>query len=346
MNNTSTSTNSKDKLTTQQKHFLVQKYVEHMQGNGIDPEEMCGLIVKDIHAQNDGGDIGFNLHSGSDAMTKPLHKNEFEGIACGIKVLDEEYLKGFKPGDLVIIGAGTGMGKSSLTMLWTMNMSKAGHKVAVFNFEDTMKTYENRLQLLARGHGFSSDELKNLYYTSMDDMGDIIEHSMTLLEKIRQIHTQNGAEVFVVDMINDLMDLNVAGEASTTLTNKLLALANELGITIIITAQLRKPSNSKADTNAQEHYLPNSNAIAGFSNTQFRATKIITISPVPKAVAEFEEVPGFSGYKKIPLAIHVVKAREGDRTDVEKKACICFWEKPNNKEYLRLSVRGVEPYGA
>ena len=343
--NTSKSANTMVKMTTQQREELTAKYVEHMNKVGVDPLEMAENIIKRCEESKvNKCELGFSINNAKDAVNKPMIKREFSGIPCGIEDLDKDYLYGFKPGDFVLVAADSGLGKSTLTAYFSMSMSKAGYKVMVFNFEDSETNYEGRLQLLKNGNGFTDDDLKNLSYTHMKEMDKIVENPMDLSAIITKIHAQYGTDVFIIDMLNDLADLNLAGDQSTKLPNMLQTLAVKLNVTVMCTVRLRKPTGLTAASRAREFYCPDGGAIAGFNNTQFRATKILTLSNVPDSIDEFEEKTGFTGYKRLPFAIHVAKARDGNTTNSQDKACVCSWVKYNDGTRMQLSTKGVISY--
>lgn len=66
------------------------------------------------------------------------------GIPCGISTIDE-MLRGFDPGELIVIAARPGMGKTALLLSMALNMAKDGRKVDVYSMEMTAKQLGYRI---------------------------------------------------------------------------------------------------------------------------------------------------------------------------------------------------------
>lgn len=65
------------------------------------------------------------------------------GISTGMPSLDD-FLGGFQPGDLVVLGARPSMGKSAMVFCWALNAAQAGHPVGVISSEQPAKQVAQR----------------------------------------------------------------------------------------------------------------------------------------------------------------------------------------------------------
>jgi len=81
-----------------------------------------------------------------------------KGVMSGIPDLDK-LIGGFLPGNLVLVGARPGMGKSALVNSLSMNMGAAHKKVMVFSMEMTKSELANRL--ISAISGVTLSELKD-----------------------------------------------------------------------------------------------------------------------------------------------------------------------------------------
>ncbi len=79
------------------------------------------------------------------------------GLATGFPKLDKE-LTGLHPGELIVIGARTSVGKTTIGLNMALNVARAGHTVAVFSLE--MTDIEVAKKLIASGAGVIQTHMK------------------------------------------------------------------------------------------------------------------------------------------------------------------------------------------
>lgn len=196
-------------------------------------------------------------------MTKTLtglekrQKGEDKGIASGVIGLDS-IIGGFFPGELTIIGARPGAGKSALGMVIGLSASKAGKKVAICSLEMVAEQYGQRLLSYQSGVDGMKMRLANI---GIDEWGQIHEAAAELArlksaftfsvryveeleEEIQRMMDDTGVDMLIVDYIQLLgsrkkqeSERLKVGYISWTLKQ----LSMRFGIPVIALAQLKRP---------------------------------------------------------------------------------------------------------
>lgn len=182
------------------------------------------------------------------------------GIRTGLRGLDGT--GGFHYGDLVIIGAESSQGKTSLALNMAMSAMEAGVGVGVFSME--MTGYQIVSRLLAMKSAIPASRL--LYMSLEDYQLKSVDEGMTKLRNlplwidegsdsieaicgsVRRMVVKWGVKMVVVDY---LQILNVTGRRmeSTEIfmgecARRLKNLAKELGIVVVALSQLRRDAQS------------------------------------------------------------------------------------------------------
>ena len=161
------------------------------------------------------------------------------------------------PGDLVVVSAGTSVGKTALTLNWADEWSK---KKSVVYFEYEMPESSLMARLVCKYSGVTYQNLTDGVFTPeeesrVNDSIDLLKSRKlkveevwcdigTLMSKIRR-EASNGAEVIVIDHLglipyNMPKGLNSAKAIGKMLTNPLKNLASELNIIIVVLVQLNR----------------------------------------------------------------------------------------------------------
>lgn len=108
--------------------------------------------------------------------------NDVTGIKTGFTMLDK-YTNGFAAGDLVIIGAYTGMGKSAFAVNMAANMARMGNNILFFTAE--MSGTEVSTRMLCAEAEINKDQLR--YCSSHPDTAvtmEVLTHATTIADKI------------------------------------------------------------------------------------------------------------------------------------------------------------------
>ncbi len=189
------------------------------------------------------------------------------GVASGFPDLDR-LTNGFKPGQLVIVGAATGMGKTALADQIAVRVAIEDRvPVAIFSLEMSRPELVQRMlcelarvdsQRLERGM-IGDDEVRRLT-KALGPLGDApvwvddcpLLDEMALRLKARQAKARLGVELVVVDYLQLMTSAgrsdgrNRVQEVSM-ISRGLKAIARELDITVLALAQLSRAPQSRPD---------------------------------------------------------------------------------------------------
>jgi replicative DNA helicase len=95
-----------------------------------------------------------------------LHQQEEENINTGFEQLDE-VIEGFKAGQLITIGAATGVGKSAFAINLALNITSQGHKVGLWSFEMDKKEVYERIFAIKTGLSKQDKQRKEERYNTI-----------------------------------------------------------------------------------------------------------------------------------------------------------------------------------
>ena len=263
----------------------------------------------------------------------------FEGLATGMGMLDS-YLMGLKPGDVVVVGAYTGLGKSTITTEWCLEFAKQGVNSCMFFMEDSEFEAGTRIHYLTKGHKIEENDCKGkFFYYPMEYRDMFCRDKFAFVPAVEAIVIAHNLKVICLDMLNDLVDPVNDRDADDFMV-ELKAMADRLGVIVITTARLREP---KAMTNKgqwYEKYKPNEDSLYGRSMVKYLATKIITISPVPNRPT----IPGsgFGTPEKQYIGFHVMKNRAGKNTKQSDSALV--YELQRGADYMKITEIGEQSF--
>ncbi len=186
------------------------------------------------------------------------------GITTGYTDLDKT-LGGFKPGDLVIIAARPGVGKTALLLNFTHRMALAGKKVGFFSMEMGKEQLAMRMLSMASSiptervdHGnFSEDELGRLHaaYTELaalpiyfDDTS--VLNIRSLRNRARRLKQQDKLDVMMLDYLQLMDGMRHSGELNrvqevSDISRGMKQIARELKIPLIACSQLSRQTEQR-----------------------------------------------------------------------------------------------------
>ena len=293
-------------------------------------------LVYDISTQTDrsslmgmteGDIIGNVLHEFESLQADP---NAMRGIPTGYKRLDK-MTNGLHGGDLIVLAARPGMGKTSLAMNLVENASlKSGKTCAVFSLEMPRKqivqrllcSYANVSMANALSGRLTAKEWKKLMLASdqlrkskiyIDDSSRITPGQ--ILSKCRRLQaTAGGVDLVMIDYIQ----LMSSGESVTagsenrqqeiaSITRDLKIMAKELSVPVIALSQLRRIQSKEP----QLTDLRESGAIE-------QDADIVMFISRPDAIATKEEVESGAVVKGAAELI-LAKHRNGEQGRVSLK---------------------------
>lgn len=211
-------------------------------------------------------------------------KGEITGVSTGFQSLDSRLL-GLQPGQLVIVAARPGMGKTALALNWAVAAAKQTTlPVAVFSYE--MMYAELSMRLLASEACIDGRKLKTKDFNEMDlrSISGAIQKlsnipiyindsgSTNLLDirsYCRKIKSERGLAMIVIDYIG-LMPIHVKKQSReqeiAEISRGLKMLANELEVPIVALSQLNRSATSRTDRRPQLQDLRESGSLEQDAN--------------------------------------------------------------------------------
>jgi replicative DNA helicase len=205
----------------------------------------------------------------------------YTGLPTGFRDLDDQ-TSGLQPGNLIVIAARPGVGKSSLAMNMATNVSVTGKSVAVFSLE--MSRFEIGMRVLCAEARVPWDRIRNKRVGPQDwqnvvhaaerlhaaplnivDSGNV--NIVDIRAKARRMRTsRSGLDLIIVDYLQLMTSPNQRRpdnrqQEVAEISRSLKLLAKELGIPVVALSQLNRNPESRADKRPQLSDLRESGAI-------------------------------------------------------------------------------------
>lgn len=244
------------------------------------------------------------------------------GIPTGIKALDDA-ISGFDKGRLYIVGARTGIGKTTLAVNFSWAAVDAGHATAFFTVE--MSEHEIAEKFLSRiggidGHRIVKGQLTSSDFDKIHAAARtahslplyVVDHIGTSYEKFcletRRLVRQHGVKLVVFDYLQQMTLGKAKGKTEANkhaelsiISHGLKQLARELGIAILCPAQLGRAAETY-------DFIPNKTHIKESGSIEHDADVIMLLHMTGP-----EELPDTK------YLLVVDKNRRGPRTTIELK---------------------------
>lgn len=246
----------------------------------------------------------------------------FSGLGTGWKTLDEDYLFGFRPGQLIMLGGSSGLGKTTVLMSWCLDWALKGHSVAWFALEDDIDEAMTKFKPMITAKGLLGKNFKEEYggefkMFPIDKSYAIRNNPENFKTAVRLYQIAYKTDVVVLDMLNNVVAQNSSQKDATMdeFLHSLRDIAIELGITVFVTSMMREANGITARDKKSAQYNPSYHEIYGMSTSSYAVQKVITLSKVPTAAyPEYEDkqVDKFT-YERY-IAVHVPKIRQGRTT--------------------------------
>jgi replicative DNA helicase len=225
------------------------------------------------------------LYENLKELEKPARaKGEITGVSTGFRTLDSKLL-GLQPGQLIILAARPGMGKTALALNWAVAAAKQTElPVAVFSYE--MMYAELSMRLLSSEACIDSRKLKTKDFNEMDLRAIsgaiqklsnlpiyINDNGSTNLIDIRsycrKIKAERGLAMIVIDYLQ-LMPVHVKKQSReqeiSEISRGIKMLANELEVPIVALSQLNRAAASRTDRRPQLQDLRESGSLEQDAN--------------------------------------------------------------------------------
>jgi len=268
------------------------------------------------------------------------NKNLLKGIGTGFKRLDE-LTTGWQPGDMVVLAARPGQGKTALALTFarhaldqrydeaTDSWKKPGYGVGIFSLE--MTNAQLMLRMLA---AYGSESLQRIRQGKLDEhalqklrmvAADMAEWPLYLDDssfltitqlrgKARRMKQRWGIDMLIVDYLQLLRSDSAQAKDNrqnevSEISRGIKALAKELKIPILILAQLNRKSE-EAKQEPALHNLRESGAIE-----QDADMVLLLHRKEQEKDAEGGETPSYESI--IPYSLNIAKQRNGPTDKVD-----------------------------
>ena len=221
------------------------------------------------------------LVDGSYQMLEKLsqQRGTITGVPTGFKDLDE-MTSGFQPGDLVIIAARPGVGKTSFVMNIAVNAAKqTASSVGVFSLEMSKEqlflrllTSEARVDAHRLRTGYLGEQDYDKIALALTDLHEVkvfIDDTpaigvLEMRAKSRRLKMEHGLNLLVIDYLQLMQGggrFESRQQELASISRSLKILAKELGIPIIALSQLSRAAESRSDHRPQLSDLRESGAL-------------------------------------------------------------------------------------
>jgi replicative DNA helicase len=231
--------------------------------------------IYDVARREDSEDAAAIGDLVDDAMTElesiQNRESAYTGLPTGFRDLDD-LTSGLQPGNLVIIAARPGIGKSSLAMNIARNVAVQHEPVAMFSLE--MSRYEIGMRLLCAEARVPWDRIRNKR-VGPDDWTRVVSAGETLHDaplsivdagnvnivdiraKARRLKTsKQGLSLIIVDYLQLMTSPNTRRQDNrqqevAEISRSLKLLAKELKVPIVALSQLNRNPEARADKRPQ-----------------------------------------------------------------------------------------------
>jgi replicative DNA helicase len=280
-------------------------------------------------------------------IEKAIESGDVDGVPSGFPSLDE-YTRGFRPGELVVIAGRTSAGKTAFALNVIRNMVRDGRKIAIFSAEMGHPELLRRFLSMVSGvdgHQMFSGKLPEREWPKVGNaFGSMVDWPLWIDEsadltpgmirsRARALKAQHGLDVVFVDYLQLLRgdgrryDNRTAEVADVARTLKVLA--KQIGVPIVALSQLNRDAdrvlgsgNSRAknplqqiDAEQEKVAPPRLSQLAESSELEKAANFVIFLHRPSKGTLVYE--------------VDIAKSRNGPTGTIElrwEKACMRFHE--------------------
>lgn len=240
--------------------------------------------IFDISQAKNYGDLEHikkGVNEALDLMEKiSIDPNSNNGIKVGFPTLDS-YTNGFKPGELIIVAARPGIGKTTLAVNFAVNAAlKYNKTIAMFDLE--MSTLQVAQRFICSTGRVAMDLVKggskdDTVWATLFETKKILENSniyvddttnvtpADILSKCRKLKMKAGLDMVIVDylqlMKGDSSKEDNRQQQVADLTRNLKLAARELEVPIILLSQLNRESEKRTNKTPQLSDLRESGSI-------------------------------------------------------------------------------------
>lgn len=298
--------------------------------------DSCEQMIYDIAK----GDQSEALKPISDEVTKEYDRLEqlnhnpeaFSGIKTGFSELDK-YLVGMNPGDLIVVGARPGMGKTSLCLNIAANVAKATKKeVVIFSLEMPAGQLVSRMLSSESGvehynmrtGNINNEEWQRLAEacSALSETNILIDDTSTItLTQIKsKLRRCKNLGLVIIDYLQ-LMTASKSGDRAyenrvnevAALTRGLKLMAKDIGAPVIICSQLNRSMDQRNDKKPQLSDLRESGSIEQDADSVLLLYKYI---PPKKSTDKDQPQPEVQETSFVHAVCEVAKNRHGSTAPI------------------------------
>ncbi|MBR6778766.1 MAG: replicative DNA helicase [Clostridia bacterium] len=224
--------------------------------------------ISQTRRTNDLEHIRKGVTEAIDMMEKlSIDPNANAGVKVGFPTLDK-ITNGFKAGELIIIAARPGIGKTTLAVNFAINAAlKHNKSVAMFDLE--MSSLQVAQRFICSTGRVPMDMVKggtkdNTVWASLFETKKILENSnifiddtttitpAEILSKCRRLKAQSGLDMVIIDYLQLMKSERQSKDGNrqqevADLTRNIKLAARELGVPILLLSQLNRESEKRAD---------------------------------------------------------------------------------------------------
>jgi replicative DNA helicase len=218
------------------------------------------------------------VHQSMEDLERIHERTGLVGLPTGFRDLDE-LLQGLQKGNLVVVAARPGIGKSSLVTNIARNVAVSGKSVALFSLE--MSRVEIGMRLLCSEARVQWHKVR-AGMVAAEDWGRIVEAAevldpaplfivdtgnVTIVDiraKARRMKSQHGLDLIIVDYLQLMSShhrVDNRQQEVAEISRSLKLLAKELDVPIIAVSQLNRDPERRTDKKPQLADLRESGAI-------------------------------------------------------------------------------------
>ena len=233
-------------------------------------EVVSEMETRLVELQGGNADPGLQSHeqvlaatlAGLEALAQ--QRGQLTGVTSGLRALDR-LTGGWQPGDLVVVGARPGMGKTALSLLWADQAARAGKTVVYVSLEMLATQLGQRYLCMSadlnlqrvRTGSLSPAEWRSITKTAANtahlplwihDRSDL--SAMEIRGHCRRLQREHGLGLVIVDYLQLLRADERAETREREVANMSRAmkrLAKELGVPVIVLSQLSRALEGRPD---------------------------------------------------------------------------------------------------
>ncbi|MBR4998511.1 MAG: replicative DNA helicase [Clostridia bacterium] len=251
-------------------------------GNVLARAEKLIFDISQTKSRSSLEHIRYGVTEAIDMMEKlAIDPNANAGVKTGFPTLDK-ITNGFKPGELIIIAARPGIGKTTLAVNFAINSAvKYGKSVAMFDLEMSALQVAQRFICatgrvpmdMVKGGTKDQNAWATLFETKkiLENTNIYIDDTTTItpaeiLSKCRRLKAQSGLDMVIIDYLQ-LMKAEKASKDGNRqqevadLTRSIKLAARELGCPILLLSQLNRGVEQRSDKTPQLSDLRESGSI-------------------------------------------------------------------------------------